>query len=92
MRPEIYDCVIIYQTFLIFGYHYHLAVRYNTVKARDSRLETVKAASRKVALRVDRRLEVAALTPMDAEMTFSDIRLCWVDEPKSVIDSLLADN
>ena len=67
-------------------------MRDNSIKAGDSRLETVEAASRKVALRVNRSLEVAALTPLDAEVTFSDIRLCWVDEPKSVIDPLLADN
>jgi hypothetical protein len=35
---------------------------------------------------------LAALTPLDAEVTFADIRLCWVDEAKSVIDPLLADN
>ena len=92
MRPEIYECVIIYQPLFIFGYHYHLAMRDNSVEAEYSRLETVEAASRKVALRVDRRLEVATLAPMDTEVTFSDIRLCRVDEPKSVIDPLLADN
>lgn len=67
-------------------------MRDNSVEAGDPRLETVEAASRKVTLREDRRLEVAALAPMDAEVTFSDIRLCRVDEPKSVIDPLLADN